>query len=209
MHKSMVLAIILLLGLSLLLAGGCGPKEDKKVETDGKQEPVKQTPEKGLPNLTKQYPNEIERFNGNEIFYKNKWVDEAVKLVDDTNTDRGKAIMYPGSMGKPKMANYMNRGPYATIIPGKYKLIFRLKSTDNTFKEDKPLWVDCEITYKDGGKKELLNGRSFLGSDFAPNEWNDKYELDIETKKEGTIEIRVSPTIAADTYLDYIVLTTR
>ena len=198
-HILSILSLILL--IALIVCSGCAPKEEAAT---GETPSTKETPTQ--PSLTQKYTNEMERWNGYELFYKNKWVDEAVKLVDDKDADKGKAIMYPSSAGEPKMAGYMNRGPYTVLEPGRYVFIFRIKVADNQFPNEKPVYFDIEATNNISKQKGIATSKVLLGSDFEKNQWSDQYTLSMEVKEPTTVEVRVKPSIAVDTYLDYIAL---
>jgi hypothetical protein len=187
--------------LALLLIAACGPMEETKEEEPAKEAESSQPPVKN--------PNEVEHWNGVNVFYKNGWVDSAVQVVDDKDAENGKALVYRGANGLPKMAEYMNRGPYAELQPGKYMAAFRLKVSDVNFQADKPVYIDVEVTGKDSKKRIFLGSRVLTGKDFIKDQWSDRYTLDIDVKEVGTAEIRVKPTTAADTYLDYIALIQR
>jgi hypothetical protein len=192
----------MVLTAALLFIIGCGPMEEAK---ESREEPAI---EGATPQPIKN-PNELDRWNSVDIFFKNGWVDTAVQVVDDKNTDSGKALVYRGSNGIPKMAEYMNRGPYSELQPGKYIVAYRLKVSDNTFPPDKPVYIDVEITGKATNKRIFLGAKVLTGKDFVKDQWSDRYTLDVEIKELGTAEIRVKPTTAADTYLDYIALIKR
>jgi len=188
--------------VALLFIIGCGPMEEtKKTEEEPVIEATSQPPIKN--------PNELDHWNGVDIFYKNGWVDTAVQVVDDPNAEKGKALVYRGSNGTPKMAEYMNRGPYAEIQPGKYIVAFRLKVSDNNIPPDKPVYVDVEITGKATKKRIFMGSKILTGKDFVKDQWSDRYTLDVDLKEIGTAEIRVKPSTATDTYLDYIALIKR
>jgi hypothetical protein len=191
---------VLVPSFTLLLLIACGPMEETKAEPAAKEE-VSQPPIKN--------PNEIDHWNGVNIFYKNGWVDAGVQVVDDKDAENGKALIYRGANGIPKMAEYMNRGPYTELQPGKYMIAFRLKVSDVNFQADKPVYIDVEVASKATKNRIFLGSKVLTGKDFIKNQWSDRYTLDIDLKELGTAEIRVKPTIAADTYLDYIALIKR
>jgi len=202
MLKSFKLWLVLVPAIALLVVIGCGPmeeekaKEEEQVAVESSQPPIKN-------------PNELDRWNGVDVFYKNGWVDAAVQVVDDKDAEKGKALVYRGVSGTPKMAEYMNRGPYTELQPGKYTVVYRLKVSNVDFPPDKPVYIDVEITGKATGKRIFLGSRILTGKDFVKDQWSDRYSLDVDLKELGTAEIRVKPTIAADTYLDYIALLQR
>jgi len=200
MIKSFKWLFIMVPAIVLLLAIGCGPMEEAK-EEPAKEAVVSQPPIKN--------PNEIDHWNGVNIFYKNGWVDTAVQVVDDKDAENGKALVYRGANGIPKMAEYINRGPYTELQPGKYMAAFRLKVSDVNFPPDKPVYIDVEVTGKATQKRIFLGSRILTSKDFIKDQWSDRYTLDIDIKELGTAEIRVKPTTAADTYLDYIALIKR
>jgi hypothetical protein len=204
MLKSYKLFLVLIAAIALLVVVGCGPMEETKTTEKGQA-----VGEEGTPQPPLKKPNELDHWNGVDCFYKNGWVDAAVQVVDDKEAEKGKALVYRGASGVPKMAEYMNRGPYTELQPGKYSVIFRLKVSDVNFPPDKPVYIDVEVTGKATHKRIFIGSRILTGKDFVKDQWSDRYALDVDLKELGTAEIRVKPTIAADTYLDYIALLQR
>lgn len=198
-QRTLLFAFMLLVVLFSLTACNNAQQEQKDTSTT---DAVAQ--EGSMP--VKHYPGEVARWNAVELLEKYKWIDPAAKVVDDSEADKGRCVVWYGANGKPSNIGCLTWGPFVQLLPRKYQVTFRLKTNKTEFDDTNAISADVIITYSSSGKNEVLGNIILKGSSFTAGKWSDRYTIKLDVKEEGTAEIHVLPTTAADTYLDYIVL---
>ncbi len=128
----------------------------------------------------------LERFKGIVL---SEWIYQAedlpfdeCKIVPDSESEKGETLE---TFSNKESNQYILLGPFVVLAPGRYKVIFRLKTDD--LKKDH--LVNLEVLKNKG--LEIIEKREIMGKDFKTSGEYQDFELEFVTEGGRGFEFRV------------------